>query len=396
MTNFMIKSDTLDKLWVKMEETRDLIVNSIKNKRPILIRHHADCDGYCGAIALERAILSLMYKEYRRESDLFYYYKRLPSKAPFYDYMDATKDLSNFLTDSARFERTAPLIVVIDNGSSREDLLSLQKLKIYDAKIIVIDHHPNSPDNDEYIDVHVNPFLVGAGSEMVAGMLCAEIACLIDKDIQNPEVLAATAGIADHSNGTETEQYLGLAEKKGFNRDIIEKTAEVIDFEAKFISFMESRKLVNDLLYGDSEKHKQLVELVQKEIIKRNEKQMQIIKHYIEIIDKNSLIIAKINLNKLERRKYPSNSKTIGMMLRYAQEKYKKPVVGIGIGDDIITFRISKELDFDVNKIIKALEEKLPHADVNGGGHPKAGTVRFNPGAYKEVYLFIEDYLKKG
>ncbi len=85
----MIKSDTLDKLQTKMEEVRDLIVNSIQNKRPILIRHHADCDGYCGAIALERAILSLMYKEYRRESDLFYYYKRLPSKAPYYDYLDA-------------------------------------------------------------------------------------------------------------------------------------------------------------------------------------------------------------------------------------------------------------------------------------------------------------------
>ena len=169
----MIKSETLNKLEPKFIEAIDLIEKSIADKRPVLIRHHADCDGYCGGIAMQRAILSKMYKVHRRESDLFYYFRRLPSKAPYYDYTDVTKDISNFLNDAERFERKKPLIIVIDNGSSNQDLLSLKKLKIYGAKVIVIDHHPNNPANDEFIDVHVNPFLVGGNSDSTAGMICS-------------------------------------------------------------------------------------------------------------------------------------------------------------------------------------------------------------------------------
>jgi len=285
MTDFMIRSDTLENLRPGLEKARELIIDSIKSKRPILVRHHADCDGYCAAVALERAILALMYKEYRRESDLFYYYRRLPSKAPFYDYTDATKDVSNFLSDSARFEREPPLIIVADNGSSKEDLLSLKKLKLYDAKIIVIDHHPNNVENDSFIDVHVNPFLAGGGSELTAGMLGAELARLIDPKTPNPELLAATAGIADHSFGSETEQYLMLAQKTGYGRDIIKKTAQAVDFEARYLSFLESRSLVNDLLYGNAEKHKALIELLNNEIEARNREQVKNVMHYSEILD---------------------------------------------------------------------------------------------------------------
>ena len=89
----MIKSETLNKLEPKFIEAIDLIEKSIADKRPVLIRHHADCDGYCGGIAMQRAILSKMYKVHRRESDLFYYFRRLPSKAPYYDYTDVTKDI---------------------------------------------------------------------------------------------------------------------------------------------------------------------------------------------------------------------------------------------------------------------------------------------------------------
>jgi len=46
--------------------------------------------------------------------------------------------------------------------------------------------------------------------------------------------------------------------------------------------------------------------------------------------------------------------------------------------------------------VIAAIRKAIPHADASGGGHPKAGTVRFNPGALAEVLEFIENHLKKG
>ena len=97
----------------------------------------------------------------------WHYFKRSPSKAPFYEIEDVVKDLSFALEDFERHGQKLPLIVLLDNGSTEEDLLALLKVKIYDLEVVVVDHHyPGELIDgkvvvDDYVDVHVNPYLEG-------------------------------------------------------------------------------------------------------------------------------------------------------------------------------------------------------------------------------------------
>jgi len=386
---FMINSETLDKLRPKISEAIDLLNKSIEEKRPILLRHHADCDGYSGAIALEQAILKKMNKVHRRESDLFYYYRRNPSRAPFYDYSDVTKDIANFTSNSARFERKEPLVIVVDNGSSDQDILSLKKLRIYNVKVLVIDHHPASHDR-EYIDVHINPAIEGMPGDFSAGMICAEIANQLG--ISRMEFLAALAGIGDRSTGPDIAQYIEKAEQLGYSMDHLTKLAEVIDFEAMHFGYMENRQPVSDLFFSD--KQNALIDLAYEEIMKKKQEAMCAIEHYAQIEDHEKAIIARIDTDSISHPgSYPARGKITSLLRDSLEEKHKKAVAALGIGKTFITFRFGN-IDLDMNKILADVKERYPYALVDGGGHPKAGTIRFISAAHDEILDTVIEYIK--
>jgi RecJ-like exonuclease len=392
--NFMIRSETLERLKPKINEAIELIKNTIDEKRPVWIRHHADCDGYCGAVSLERVILKKLYKVHRRESDMFHYFHRYPSKTPFYDYSDAIKDLTNMLSEINRFEQKKPLIIVVDNGSSREDTLALKRLKVYNVQIIVIDHHPVEPENNIHIDIHINPLLFDSDPRFTAGMMCAEIAHIFDIKEEGLELLAALAGIADRAESTEIEEYIKLAEKKNFTKDDLSTLAEVVDFETYNIGYMESRYLVNDLLFSDLEKQKKIISILKHEITQRKEKMLSAIKRYVKYDDYGIYILSKLAVDEITHAgEYPMRGKTTSIAKDYLQESLKKPIIMLGYDKTFITFRISEDLTLDMNQICTFLEKKLPYSLIYGGGHPKAGTIRFNPASADEILQSIEEFI---
>ncbi|MEM4268370.1 MAG: DHH family phosphoesterase [Candidatus Woesearchaeota archaeon] len=391
---FIVNSLIYENLKDKILAAVNLINSAIQSKKPILIRHHADTDGYSGAIAIERAILELLYKAHRRESDIFHYYRRSPSLAPFYDYTDATKDVSNFLNEVAKYEHKTPLIIVIDNGSTREDVLALQKIKIYGAHIIVIDHHPPSAENDSFIDVHINPHHVGSVENISAGMLCAEIAKMLVPDIEDLELLATLSGVSDKCTGTELEQYLKLSEKKGYTVEKIKNISECIEFETYYLGFLESRYMVDDLFFGDLSRQKKLLEMIAKEAAKRKCEQMNAVKKFTFIEDKKTYAVAKLDIARSSYQgEYPKRGKIVSMALDYARETMKKPAVAYGYGEDFLTFRCDRELPFDLNSLVIILKEKIPYGIIQGGGHAKAGTINFVQAARDDVLNVVDEYL---
>jgi archaea-specific RecJ-like exonuclease len=390
----MIQSPILDTLMPKLKEAAQLIKESIKDKRPVLIRHHADCDGYSGGIALERSILSHMGDAHRRESDAYFYYRRLPSKTPFYDMADATKDVSNFLSDQARFERKAPLIIVVDNGSCAEDLMAIKMLKLYGADIMVIDHHPPFDENDKYISVHINPLLVGGSGGLTAGMICAELAYIISPKARNIDLLAGLAGVSDRSDLPELPQYIELCEKKGYGSEKLLKVAEALEFELTFIGYLESRQLVDDLFFGDLKTLEEFIALVDKDIKIKRDRQMVSIIHFMKLSEQKDKVVVMLDLSTSIRMGYPAAGKTTGMMFDYISTLHKKPVVALGYADDFITIRMTRGLKYSVQEIISILSEKLAFAQIDGGGHATAGTIRFVSAVREEILKLLKEYLK--
>ena len=101
----MVKSDVLESLMPEMRKVAKIIRKAVFTAQPIILRYHADADGICSAVAIEQAVTSLI-RESGGDFDADYYlFKRAPSKAPFYEIEDITRDLDFALKDHARLAR---------------------------------------------------------------------------------------------------------------------------------------------------------------------------------------------------------------------------------------------------------------------------------------------------
>ena len=126
------------------------------------------------------------------------------------------------------------LIVLLDNGSTEEDMLALMKVKIYDIEVVVVDHHfpgevvDGTVAVDEYVDVHVNPYLVGGDSQITAGALAVEVANMINPEVTDRLMhLPGIAAVGDHAASEEASKYIEIAADKGYTRDELDKIASV-------------------------------------------------------------------------------------------------------------------------------------------------------------------------
>jgi len=390
---FFIKSEILEKLKPSMIKAAELVKKSISDSRPIILKHHADCDGYIGAMAIERAISSLLAKAQRNA--VWHYYKRTPIRAPYYDYTDAIKDLTIFLNDIKN--QKPPLLILVDNGSTTEDLLALKKVEQYGLITIVIDHHKptiegKKPIVEDHIEVFINPYSVGGDNSLTAGMIGVELSRLINKT-SNIEHLPAIAGMCDKSKGKDFEQYLEIAKKKGYDNGFIKDIGQCIDFEAFHIGYMDSG-LIEEILFNEIEQQKEYVNLIKEELEKTKKALIVSVEKYAKIKEMKGLDIIEIDIQEtLNIGSFPPPGKSMGICFDYFQQKTQKPLFVFGHSSDYITIR-SNIKGFDLNKMMEELSKKLPYAQLCGGGHELAGTIRFIDAAKQEVYDLMIKYLK--
>ncbi len=396
--DFLIKSPILDKLKPRMQNVAREIRKAIFSNRPIILKHHHDCDGYSSGIALERAILPLIEEHHISDSAARLYFKRTPSKAPFYDYTDAVKDISSFIDDENNFGQKPPLIILTDNGSTEEDLLSIKAVKIYGADVVVVDHHyPGELKDgkcavDDYLLAHVNPYLEGYDSNMCAGILCSELARFVNKDVEDIKHIPGIAATADRVQGEEIDKYKEMTRNAGYTDEDMEILTEIIDFQSHYLRFMQARGFVNSLFgEGDFKRQKEIMRLVGKEIKSRNQKTLTAARHYMNLEKNNDTIIMTLEADKVTNRgDFPAIGKTVGMTHdSIKKENPGKAIISLGLGPDFITLRMTDEANFSVGNIVKTLQEKVPYGNVDGGGHEHAGSIKFLEAAREEVHRIL-------
>ena len=400
-TELMIESETLDKLRDRMRLAAKAIRRAIFDGRSILVRHHADADGICAGVAMEKAVIPLI-REINPGSDAeWHFFKRAPSKAPFYEVEDVVKDLSFALEDRERHGQKLPLIVLLDNGSTEEDILALIKAKIYDIEIVVIDHHyPGEVENervavDDYVDVHVNPYLVGGNSEITAGALAFEVAKMINPEVKDHLMhLPGIAAVGDHASSNEAQKYIEIADSKGYSREDLEKIATVVDFEAFYLRFMNGRGIIDTILgLGNVDKHAKLVEALYKESEKRVKNQLRAALPNLKTQKlPNGVIFNVLDVEKYAFKfTYPAPGKTTGYVHDTMVKKYgeETPIVTLSYGPDFGVIRatdaVNEMFGFNLNTIIVKLEKEIPEAGIDGGGHECAGSLKFVEGLSKKV-----------
>ncbi len=418
--DFLVKSDVLNRLRPKMYEAAQKIRRAILDGRTILLRHHNDADGIVSGVAMEKAIVPLIQKHNPSNDAEYYYFKRSPSKAPFYELEDVVKDLSFALEDQERHGQKLPLIVLLDNGSTEEDIVALMQAKIYDIEVVVIDHH--SPGElltkveedgeiygatvavDEYVDTHVNPYLVGGDSQLTAGCLATEVAHIINPEVEELiKHLPAIAALGDRAECGEVYQYIKLAAQKGFTQEHLAKVAECVDFEAYFLRFMNGRGIMDTILAVDNfDKHRKMIDALYKEYQKRIDTQLRAALPNIKQTKlENGIYFNLLDVEKFAHKfTFPAPGKTCGFVHDHVINELgpDKPIVTLGHGPDFGVFRatdaVNEQYGFNVNEIVTKMIERVPQAGVDGGGHECAGSIKYIEGLGQDVLFKVVEEIQ--
>ena len=385
----LVKSDVMERLRPEMKKVARIIRRAIFTAQPIILRHHADADGICSAVAIEQAVVALI-KESGADFDAEYYlFKRAPSKAPFYEIEDITRDLDFSLKDHVRFGQKMPLVVLTDNGSTEEDEPSYKIASVYDIPFVVIDHHHPDATIDKYLLAHVNPYHVGGDFGITAGMLGTEIARLINPSVE-PLIrhLPAVAGVGDRSEAPERALFLALVRDK-YSEDSCKNIALALDYEQFWLRFNDGREIVKDILNisGNSARHDRLVSLLVEGANLMIEDQMSACMPHVVPRDlpnsaKLFLLDVEIHAHKFT---FPPPGKTSGEVHdRLCRANPGSPVVTIGFGPDFAVLR-SRGVLMNIPKMVRELHVEIPGGGISGGGHLVVGSIKFVEGMRETV-----------
>ncbi len=359
--------------------------------RPIRVRHHADGDGMCAALPVQLALENFIAEVYADADAPRHLFKRLPSKAPYYEMEDVTRDLNFALEDEERHGQRLPLLFMVDNGSTEEDTPAYRALKQYDIPIVAVDHHHPDPDAvGSLLDAHVNPYLHGEDYRITTGMMCVELARMIDPSITaDLEHVPAVAGLADRSKADAMDDYIELAESAGYDESDLADIVEALDYAAHWLRYRSGPNLITDALdldCDDADRHRELVEFLSSRARRDVERQLEDAEPHVEHerLD-NDAHLYRLDVEHHARRfTYPAPGKTTGELHDRKVTETGDPVITIGYGPDFAVLR-SDGVRLDIPNMVTELQDELQGAGVSGGGHLVVGSIKFVPGAREDV-----------
>ena len=358
--------------------------------RPIRIRHHADGDGLCAGVPLQHALERFISDRWVDPEAPRHLLKRLPSKAPFYELEDATRDLNFALESRRRHGQKLPLFLMLDNGSTAEDTPAYRSLTHYDVPILVVDHHHPDPEAvAELVEQHVNPYLHDEDYRITTGMMSVEIARAIDPTLTDElEHVPAVAGLADRSEADAMTEYLALAAESGYDESRLREIGEALDYATHWLRYDTGREFVYDLLNVncDSRKrHDALVDLLADRADRDVDRQLAAAENHVvhEQLD-NGAHLYRINVDEYAKRfTYPAPGKTTGKIHDRKVAETGDPVITIGYGPDFAVLR-SDGVRLDIPEMVAELKAETD-GGVSGGGHLVVGSIQFVRGMREPV-----------
>ncbi|NYT05224.1 MAG: phosphoesterase [Methanomicrobiales archaeon] len=381
---FLVESEVLEKLRPELRKIAKIIRKAVFTAQPIVLRHHADADGISAAVAVETAVIALIRESGADFDAENYLFKRAPSKAPFYEIEDVTRDLDFATKDSVRFGQKMPLILMMDNGSTEEDEPSYRMARVYDLSIVVVDHHHPDASVDQFLEAHVNPYHAGGDFGITAGMLGTELARFIFPEVEERiRHIPAVAAVGDRSEAPERNRYLALVADT-CSEEHCKEIALALDYEQFWLRFNDGREIVRDILNlnRNPERHARLVALLVREANLAIEEQLRAsMPHVQEQLLQNGARLFSLDVEIYAHRfTFPPPGKTSGEVHdRLCRRHAGSAVVTLGVGPDFAVIR-SRGVLLNIPRMVRELREEIDGGGVNGGGHLVVGSIKFVEG----------------
>lgn len=386
---FLANKDILQPLRADMEKAANKIKYAIEQHRRVVVRHHNDTDGFCSGLMLEKAIIPLVKKHNSRPNAPFEKFKRMPLHTPFYGAEDSTKDIAQFLSIANRFNEDMPLIVLTDLGSGPENVFSVKQLQAVGCDVIIIDHHPIEPQIDELVENHINLHKYNAPNELAAGILCAEVARMLNPSVKQSAVISAVAAIGDRVEEEYARPYLNLAQEQGFSQEQITNMARCMDFTVYMLRNLDASEILNLLLSKRGERFA-LTQIA--ELDKRKQEALDSALPKTEVQDCGNHVLIHIPISKVSLRDYPRMGLVADIVKEHLIEtkQITKPVVLLATTEQLVLCRATDESNFDFQEVFAQVKETFT---VDGGGHPHAGTMRASADDVQAVFEQVKRYV---
>ncbi|MFB6298294.1 MAG: DHH family phosphoesterase [Salinirussus sp.] len=387
----LVEWPALGKLRDDLREVARILREAVLAGRPIRMRHHADGDGICASVPLQYALTQFVADVYADPDAPRHLLRRLPSKAPFYELEDVTRDLNHALEDRERHGQKLPLLLMLDNGSTEEDTPAYRALEHYDVPVVVVDHHHPDPEAvGDYVEAHVNPYLHDEDYRITTGMLCVELARMIAPSLgEEVAHVPAVAGLADRSEGEAMPDYLDLAAEAGYDEDHLREIGEALDYATFWLKYNDGSNLIYDVLdvnCDDSDRHEAVVDLLARGAKRDVETQLDAAMEHVthERLD-NGAHLYRIDVERHARRfTYPAPGRTTGKIHDRKVAETGDPVITIGFGPDFAVLR-SDGVRLDIPEMVVELRAEVDGGGVSGGGHLVVGSIKFVTGMREQV-----------
>ncbi|MFC5970223.1 DHH family phosphoesterase [Halomarina salina] len=398
----LVEWEAFEPIREDLESVAATLKRAVLDGRPIRMRHHADGDGMCAAVPLQYALARYVESIHVDPGETRHHLRRLPSKAPFYEMEDVTRDLNYALEDQERHGQKLPLLLMLDNGSTEEDTPAYRTLSEYDVPIVVLDHHHPDPEAvDPYLDEHVNPYIHDEDYRITTGMMCVELARMIDPDVTS-EVrhVPAVAGLCDRSRAEVMDEYVELAAEEGYDEDDLDDVGEALDYAAFWLRYNDGSGLVNDVLNVDCDedaRHEELVQFLADHAEQDRDRQLDVTLPHTESeqLDNGANLYRVDVENHAHRFTYPAPGKTTGAIHDHmVREHDGDPVITIGFGPDFAVLR-SDGVRLDIPEMVTQLTDEHPGAGVSGGGHLVVGSIKFVSGKREQVLDALVDKMSE-
>jgi RecJ-like exonuclease len=385
----LVESTVLTALVPALRTVARRIRKAVFMGQPILVRHHADADGISAAVALEQAVVALIRENGGDYDAANFLFKRSPSKAPFYEIEDITRDLDFALKDLVRYGQKLPLVILMDNGSTEEDIPSLKMAAVYDLSMLVVDHHHPDEVVDPFLEGHVNPYHVGGDFGVTSGMLGVELARMVFPGVEAAiRHIGAVSAVGDRSEAPERKRYLAIA-GEAYPEEHCREIALALDYLQFWLRFNDGRELVKELLdlNGNPDRHQALVRhLVDQANLAIAEQVEASMPHVGARVLGNGvhLFLLDVELH-AHKFTFPPPGKTSGEIHdRLIQKNPGVPVVTIGFGPDFAVLR-SRGVLMNIPRMVRELRQEMVGGGVSGGGHLVVGSIKFVEGMREPV-----------
>jgi len=387
----LVEWPAFEKLWDDLRAVATELRRTVLSGRPIRMRHHADGDGLCASVPLQVALERFIAAHYEDSDAPQHLLKRLPSKAPYYEMEDVTRDLNFALEDRTRHGQKLPLLLMLDNGSTEEDTPAYRNLRHYDIPVVVVDHHHPDPEAVEpLITEHVNPYLHDEDYRITTGMMCVELARMIAPELtEELQHVPAVAGLSDRSEGEAMTDYLDLAGEKAYDEQDLRDIGEALDYATHWLRYSSGEQIITDVLNVDCDdraRHEELVDMLAEKADRDVQHQLGAAMDHVEHERlENDAHLYRIDVeNHAHRFTYPAPGKTTGEVHDRKVAETGDPVITIGYGPDFAVLR-SDGVRLDIPSYVSELTEEVDGGGVSGGGHLVVGSIKFVSGMREDV-----------